>query len=159
MANIEKWVMQITLKDGVKRDSSMAFYVPAATAKAYCAAADKAARDATVIGTMFADILACTQMTEVARRVYVEDQTDPVPAVADTILRGNKIVVQASAGGTPLTFTIPGRDPSSYTQDADHLTINIGSAGDFKTLIDAIAANCISVHGDSITVVGAYLND
>lgn len=159
MANIERWVMQITLRDGVKRDSSMSFYVPAATAKAYCAAADKTARDATVIGTLFADILATTLCTEVARRVYVEDQTDPVSAVADTVLRGNKIMVQASAGGAPLTFSVPGRDPAAYTQDTDHLTIDISEAGDFKTFIDAVAANCISLHGDSISVVGAYLND
>lgn len=159
MANYPHWVMQITLQDGVGRDSVMAFYVPEATAKLYFAAADKAARDATAIGVLFGKILAVTECQEVARRVYVEDLTSPLSALDDDILRGNKIVVHAQAGADPLTFTVPGRDATSYTQNSDKVTIDISAAGDFKTFYEGVQSVCISRHGESINVLAANLND
>jgi len=159
MANVEHWVAQITLMDGVQRTSVMAFYVPEATAKLYFAATDKTARDATAIGQLFAKVLTVTEMQGAARRVYIEDKEDTLTALDDDVLRGNKIVVHAQTGGDPLTFTIPGRDATSYVQNSDKVTIDIEATSDFKTFYEAVEATCISRHGDAIVVVGANLND
>lgn len=93
MANYPAWYCEIGLIDGALRKSSVVFRVPEATAKLYMAAADKAARDATAIGGLLTKVLTVTQMAETFRKCWVEDKTAPVSAVADDILRGNKIVV------------------------------------------------------------------
>jgi hypothetical protein len=159
MANYPSWVAEIGLQDGVNRRSTMAFYVPEATAKLYMAAADKAARDATAIGTFLTLCLTVTEMTEVYRRVYVQDLTSPVSALDDDILRGNKIVVGFQSGPKNFTMTIPGRDATAYTQKADSPEIDISAAGDFKTWYEAFETACLSIDGLSVDVTKAYLND
>jgi len=159
MANYPSWVMEQGLIDGVGRHSVMSFQVPAATAKTYMAAADKTARDATAIGLLFAANLTVTKMSEVYRRVYVNDLESPIAPIADDILRGNKIVVQVQTGPKNLKFTIPARDETAYTQNADELTIDIVASGDFADWIALVESTTLGVDGLAQSVTGAYLVD
>ncbi len=159
MANYPKWYAEIGLRDGVLRNSRMVFRVPEATAKLYFAAADKAARDATAIGGLLTACLTVTQMTETYRKVWVEDETAPVTTLADTILRGNKVTVGYESGADNFVFTIPARDASAYTQNADQLSIDIEAAGDFKTFYELVETVCIGPTGLSLNVTKAYIND
>lgn len=159
MTNYPKWVAEITVRDGVGRDSTVQFYVPEATAKLYFAAADKAARDATAIGTLFTDVMACMSGAEVQRKVWVEDLTSPVTNPSDDVLRGNKIAVGYQAAGRNYTFTIPTRNPASYTQKTDSIEIDLAAAGDFADFVTQFNAVCLSVNGTAATVTKAKLND
>ncbi len=159
MANYPEWYAEMTVMDGVQRTSTMSFRVPEATAKLYVAAADKAARDATAIGVFFAALLETTLCAEVSRRVYVIDKNMPVGAVDDTVLRGNKIVVGYQSGAGNFTFTIPGRDGTSYTQKPDEPEIDITASGDFKTFYESFETVCLGPNGIAVDVTKAYLND
>lgn len=159
MANYPTWVAEIGLRDGVKRDSIMSFRVPEATAKLYMAAVDKAARDATAIGLLLSAVLTVSLCAERYRRVYVEDKTAPVTNPADTVLRGNKVVVGYQSGPGNYTFTIPGRDPSAYTQNADEVTIDISATGEFADFLALVASTALGPTGLSVAATEAYLND
>lgn len=159
MTNYPQWSAEITVRDGVGRDATVQFYVPEATAKLYFAAADKAARDATAVGQLFAAVKLCMSGSEVSRKVWVQDLTAPVTNVADDILRGNKIAVGYQAAGRNYTFTIPTRNASSYTQKTDSIEIDLGAAGDFADFVTAFNATCLSVNGTGATVTKAKLND
>ncbi len=159
MANYPQWYAEIGLRDGVNRNSRMVFRVPEATAKLYMAAADKAARDATAIGGLLTACLTVTQMNETYRKVWVTDETAPVAALADTILRGNKLTVGYATGADNNSFTVPARDASAFTQNADELSIDIEAAGDFKTWYELVESVCLGPTGLAMTVTKAYIND
>lgn len=159
MANYPSWVAEIGLIDGVTRHSTMSFRVPEATAKTYMAAADKAARDATAIGLLLSACLTVTSMEETYRRVYVEDLNSPVGDVADTILRGNKIVVGYQSGPGNFTFTIPGRDGTAYTQQADKVSLDLSATDAFTDFISLVESTALGPGGLAISVTKAYLND
>lgn len=159
MANYPRWLASMTLRDYAERDSVFQVYVPEATAKLYFAANDKAARDATAIGTMFAALLDCTQMEEVQRAVTVIDEKAPVPSAADGVARGNKIVMYGQTGPDGWTQSIPGRDPAAYTLKTNSIEIDIEAAGYFKTFYESLQTVCVGKGGLAIDVQSAAIND
>jgi len=159
MAQYPSWVAEIGLMDGVGRASSVSFRVPSATAQAYFAAADKAARDATAIGLLLTAVKTLTLMTEVYRKVYVQDLEKPIGAIADTILRGNKFTIGYESGIGTYSFTIPGRDESSYVQNADALSIDFAADSDLADFITLFESTCVGPNGVAVSVNKAYIND
>lgn len=159
MANYPNWVASITFRDGADRPSTVQFYVPEATAKLYFAAADKAARDATAVGLLFAAVAKCTSMVIESQTCSVIDVTSPYTLPAEDVLRGNKIVIGYLSGPRQFTLTIPGRDESSYTPKADSVEIDYEAAGDFADFITAFESACLGITGLAVSVVKAYVND
>lgn len=159
MANYPRWEASITLKDGANRTSTVSIFVPEATAKLYFAAADKAARDATAIGGFFADVLTVSSMVEVDRSVRVVDVTAPVTIPAETVLRGNKIVLLGQTGAQGYKLTIPGRDATAFTPKPDSIEIDIEAAGDLADFITSLEAVALGVGGLSVDVQKGLVND
>lgn len=159
MANYPRWLASMTLRDYAERDSVWQVYVPEATAKLYFAANDKAARDATAIGTLFGYLLTVSKMKEVQRAVTVIDETAPVATVDEGVLRGNKIVMYGQTGPDGWTLSVPGRDDTAYTLKTNSFEIDIEAAGDFKTFYEAVETTCLGKGGVAIVVQAAALND
>lgn len=159
MANFPKYEASLTVKDNAGRPSVVSFYVPFATAQAYWAAADKAARDATTIGVFFTKLMACVDGVEVSRQVTLIDETDPFSLPASGVVRGNKIVIAGTGGGKPYIVSLPTRKASSYTLKPNSIDIDIEAVGAFATFVDAIGATAVDSNGNSINVTKAYLND
>lgn len=159
MANYPRWMASITLMDNAERKSVVEFYVPEATAKLYFAAADKTARDTTALGVLFSDIQACTEMNLVQQMVSVVDELAPVTIPASGVVRGNKVVLAGQTGPNPFLVTIPGRDSTAYTLKTNSIEIDIEADGALKTLIQQIQTICVGIHGESVDIQKAYLND
>lgn len=159
MANYPTWVAEIGLRDGVNRNSTVSFRIPEATAKTYMAAADKTARDATAVGLLLTAVKTLTLMSETYRRVYVQDLTKPIGAIADTILRGNKFTLGYESGAGQFSFTIPGRDPSCYVQNADELSLDIAATSALADFITLFESTCLGPSGLSVSANLGYIND
>lgn len=159
MANFPGWTASITLRDGADRPSTVQFYVPEATAKLYFAAADKAARDATAIGLLFAAVLTLTGMVEESRSVQVTDITSPYTIPAETVLRGNKLVLGYLSGARSFTISFPGRDTTAYTPKADSIEVDFEDAGDLADFITLFESTALGITGLAVSVNKAYVND
>jgi hypothetical protein len=159
MANYEQWEASMTLRDGADRPSTVSIFVPKATAQAYFAAADKAARDATAIGGWFAKVLTVSAMVEESRRVTVIDLNAPYTIPDEAVLRGNKIVLLGQTGPKPYKLTIPGRDATSYTPKTDSIEIDVDAAGDLKTFIESTETVALGSGGVAVDVQKALVND
>jgi len=159
LANYPTWVASLTVRDGAQRASTIQFRVPEVTAKLYFAAVDKAARDATAIGLLFAAFLTLTSGVEQMRSVTVMDETAPVTYPAEAILRGNKIVVGYHSGAQDPKITVPARDATAYTQKEDSIEIDITAAGDFADWITLFESTALGPQGLAVEVFKAYLND
>lgn len=159
MAIFNSWFATVTVKDGANRDSIISINVPAATAQAYLAAADDAARAASTVGALLTAAVAATGGAEVKRSVSIESITDPVTIPAEEVLRGNKVVLGVASGGANFTMTLPCRDASKYTPKPDSIEIDIDANGPLKTFIGLYNAGAVSVRGSSVRVTKAYVND
>lgn len=159
MTNYPTWYASMTVRDGAQRPSTLSFRVPEATAKLYFAAADKAARDATAIGLLFAGFLTLTKGVEESRSVTVRDETSPLVYPDEDVLRGNKIVVGYLTGAQVAKITIPARDGTAFTQKEDSIEIDITAAGDFADWITLFEATALGPNGLAVDVFKAYLND
>jgi len=159
MANYPTWFASLTVRDGAQRASTIQFRVPEATAKLYFAAADKAARDATAIGLLFAAFLTLTGATEQMRSVTVQDEAAPVSYPAETVLRGNKIVAGYHSGAGDFNITVPARDETAYTQKENSIEIDIAAAGDFADWITLFESTALGPNGLAVDVFKAYVND
>jgi hypothetical protein len=158
MANFERAKAFITFKDGANRTSTVEWNVPLATARAYWAAANKGARDATAIGLLFAAAALCSLLVVERTGVYLEDQESPITLPAKTALRGNKIVTGFLSNAKNYTFTLPGRDPTKYTPSSG-ITIDFEAEGDYADFLALFQSTCISDNGGPVTVMEAYVND
>lgn len=160
MANYPKWFASMTLRDNADRTSIWQIRVPEATAKLYFAAADKAARDATAIGLLFAQVLLCTDMVLESQGVTVLDETAPLTLPASGVARGNKIVLLGEAGPDPWKLTIPGRKASAFTLKTNSVEIDIDEAGALNSLIALIMTTGIGTNnGLAINVLEGMIND
>lgn len=159
MANYEMWEFSLNLRDGADRPSSVQARVPKTTAQLYFAAADKAARDATAIGLIFAALLTVTGMVEESRSVTVMDVNSPYTIPDETVLRGNKIVLLGLTGAKGYKLTLPGRDPTSYTPKADSIEIDIAATGNLADLITLLDAGILGSNGVAVNITKGYVND
>jgi hypothetical protein len=159
MANYPKWYASMTLRDYANRPSVVNVRVPEATAKLYFAAADKAARDATAIGLLFAGLLTVTEMVEESRSCYVQDETAPVVLPATGVVRGNKAVLLGETGAEGYRLSIPGRKAASYTLKTNSIEIDIEADGDFKDFIALLETAALGVGGLAVAITEAILND
>jgi len=159
MAEIARYILSITVIDGVNRESVIQYYVKSADAKAYMAAADTAARNATNLGVLINNVEALTLAGTMKWAISGEFlQDDPRP-IADDVLRGNKLLFHLASGGRGLISTIPARDPTAYTQDADSLSIGLAAGDDVNTWVTQVNAYVVDAFGNSVVVTGGEIVD
>jgi hypothetical protein len=159
VANFTRYVLSITFKDGVQRDSVVSYYVLPAEAKAYFAAADKAARDASALGVLATKVKAMTLMFPVQVSVSIEDVTDPVTIPAVTTLRGNKLAFAMRSGGRGLTTTIPGRDPASFEQGPDSLLVALDTPSAMDDFVLAVGGHVVDQFGNTVSIIEGRVVD
>ena len=159
MAEIARYILSITVIDGVNRESVIQYYVKSADAKAYMAAADTAARNATNLGVLNNDVEALTLAGTMKWAISGEFlQDDPRP-IADDVLRANKLLFHLASGGRGLISTIPARNPAAYTQDADSLSIGLAAGDDVNTWVTQVNAYVVDAFGNSVVVTGGEIVD
>lgn len=159
MAEIARYLLSVTVVDGVNRDSVIQYYIKAADAKAYFAAADTAARAATAIGVLIQRVLAITLAGALKWAVSGEfAQDDPRP-IDDDVLRGNKLSFGLSSGGRGLTTTIPARNPAEYTQSADSLNISLTGGDGVQDWITQVEGYVVDQFNNPVVVTSGRVVD
>lgn len=159
MAATDRWVASMTLRDGVGRDSVFQFYVSATDGKAYMNAAQGGTRDATLVGVLFAKLLGITDCVPVQQSVQLEQMEDTVPAVADTVLRGNKLKFTYRAGGSTYGFTVPGRELAGYSQQPDSLKVDLITPTAMVDFISAYEGVAKSLYGATPLITAIAIVD
>lgn len=141
--------------------ASVDHYVPAAAVTAYNAAADDAARAATLIGALLSAEDALTKGVTSKVDVgfsYVQDAALP-PAVSEFVYAFDKVGVSFTADGEYYTSSIPARDDANITLSSDGITVDTG-AGASTEVTDYIAAfNAVvlSEEGVAGTIANMYI--
>lgn len=159
MALFTRYILSMTFKDGVNRDSVVSYYVLPTEAKLWFAAADHTAKLATGLGSLVTAVVAETAMSLINTQVTVEELNDPVVLPADTILRGNKLTFALRAGGRGLTTTIPGRDPAGFTQDAGSLIIDLSTPAAMVAFQTALESHVVDAFGNAVTLMEGRVVD
>jgi len=141
--------------------ASVDHYVPAAAVTAYNAAADDAARAATLIGALLTAENALTLGVEVSVSVgfaYVQDAALP-PAVSEFVFAFDKIGVSFAADGEYYTSSIPARDNADITLSSDGITIDTGAGASPEVLAYIAAFNAVVLSEELIagTIANMYI--
>lgn len=169
MAIVEQFIASAQLWDSAQKLASASFYVGAVDARAYLAAADQTARDATKVGLL---LNAAINMTHAEGEQYyrkysveanfVNDQAENA-SPADQFYNSNKwkVTCETTRAGLPAldTVYIPMRDPTQVTMQSDGVSVNLTlpAADD---LIAQIVDTALSKYGTAITgVVSITAND
>lgn len=159
MAEFLSWFTEITVMDGVLRDSVISFNVTESEAQEYVDAADDAGRAASVIGGLIAATLGMTDCAFVQTRVGIQVKNDPVSNPADTVLRGNKLMFHVRSGGRGLVFTIPGRKASAFAQGTDSLNVSLTTPAAMAAFVGAVELAASDQFGHGIDVQSAEVVD
>lgn len=159
MATTMRYVATLSGIDGVKRPCQFQTYVAEVPAKAWLAAADDAARDATLVGTLFTAVLGMTEMEVVSRTVSAENVENTTVVPDETVLRGNKLAFGMSGGGRKGTLTMPARNPASYTQSEDSLNCGLLAPAAMAAFVAAYQAVGVNIDGDDYDIVSARVVD
>lgn len=159
MAEFLRWEVSITTMDGVLRPMVFQAFVSQDDAQDYLAQTDDAGRAGTALGDFISKYLLTQDGSFVQSSVGLAVVNDPVSNPADTVLRGNKILVHTRAGGRGLVFSIPARKTSAYTQEVDSLKIDITANGALKNFLAVYATVATDMFGNSVTPVAAEIVD
>jgi len=159
MATSMRYVATLSGIDGVKRPCVFQCYVTPTSAKAWFAAADDAARDATGLGALFTAAAAMSEMSIAARTVTGENVEDTTVVPTEDVLRGNKLAFSLSGGGRKGTMTIPARNPASYTQAEDSLNCGLLAPAAMAAFVTAYQAVGVNIDGDDYDIVAARVVD
>lgn len=152
--------VSFNMEDGKGRPCGNTYYVPVAAAKAYVAAADQAARDATLIGVLRLAYLAMTEAVEVDTTVSYENyESAVVPPADETVLRGNKLSFGVTGGGQDRRFEIPARDASAYDNQDNTLEVPIISPTAMSNFVAAYAAVVTDAFGNARIIQSARVVD
>lgn len=141
--------------------ASVNHYVPAAAVTAYNAAADDAARAATLIGALLAAENDLTKGVEYKVDVgfaYVQDAALP-PAVSEFVFAFDKVGVSFAADGEYYTSSIPARNDANITLSSDGVTIDTGAGASDEVLAYVSAFNAVVLSEESVagTIANMYI--
>lgn len=141
--------------------ASIDHYVPAAAVTAYNAAADDAARAATLIGALMVAENALTLGVEYkvdVGFVYTQDAALP-PAVSEFVFAFDKVGVSFTADGEYYTSSIPARDNADITLSSDGVTVDTGAGAspEVTAYIAAFNGVVLSEEGVAATIANMYV--
>jgi len=144
--------------------STISHTVPAAAITAYNAAADDAARAATLLGALVAATLDLTRGTlakVLAGFDYVQDAILP-PTVSDQVFSFDAINTSFKAGIRFYNSFIPGRvlDPAILNLGSDGVSLDIGagSSTEVDAYISAFNAVVLGINNSAGVVVGMKIS-
>lgn len=140
--------------------STIEHYVPASAVTAYNAAADDAARAATLIGALLAaenGLSAGVHLGVTVGFAYIDNAALP-PTVSDMVFAFDKIGVSFQADGEYYVSSIPGRskDGAVVTLAPDGITILTGTGASAEVLAYVAAFNAVVLSEES--VAGTVVN-
>lgn len=164
MALVEVGRASFQLIDSANKESSGSFRVSPANARAYLAAADQAARDATAVGLLLARGLAITRGSEVANsyKLYASVGIDWVndaavkPSQAAAVYRSNKwkVTGRTTNNGVPAidTVYVPEYLITGVDMESDGISADLTDqpVADFVT---SFVATALSKFGTAFTSV------
>jgi len=130
--------------------------VTAASAKAYFAAADDAARAASDVGVLMAAVDALSEGTKLTYGVRLEiiDGSVAPPDTDAGVYPFDKFAVSEKAGFDHYQNTIPGRNMGGVFVESDGVSIVIGSGAQTQTsdFIDALETVGLGKNGSAVNV-------
>jgi hypothetical protein len=140
------------------KSASVTHYVAAAAVTAYNAAADDAARDATLIGTLITKENALTKGVHYKVDVgfsYVDSAAIP-PTVSDNAFAFDKFGISFSADGEYYVSSIPARLMTAVDMSSDGITVNTGTGATTETTGYIAAFNGVVLSEELVaaTIVG-----
>lgn len=151
----------VTFLDSANRKTTTRIRVSEADAKAYVAAADEAAADATNVGLLLASIDDLTELTFVAKGVdFVYEENSPVLPTA--AFRGNKAVFgYGSASARDFTISIPGRDNTVLNLNGVSIPVSGGAEStEVAAFNTQLVATGLDINGNAITgLIYGRIND
>lgn len=166
MAEQMAYYAQLTLGDRAKKITTFEVRVSATDAKAWFAAADTTARDATAVGVLLDrvfDVVGSSQYKSKNVVGRAENDAFIFPFGEGETYNSNKINVSYSTtlGGLPrnLQVTIPQRDPGSYELESNGINIVLDDADEIAALVTAMEATALSPYGTAMTIVEMTVND
>lgn len=152
----ERYLVSLTYRDGVNRDSVVQFNTLKADAEAWIQ--NPAQLSAKNLNDLMLSFDALTLCTRVATQVSRIDTLDTVAPINDAILRGNRLAISYRAGGRQFIITIPARNMSVINQAPNSLEVDVTS-GELNTWRARFALAARSVNGDEPSVTRAYIID
>lgn len=138
--------------------ASVTHYVAAAAVTAYNAAADDAAREATLIGALLVAENDLTKGVEVKVDVgfaYVQSAAIP-PTVSEFVFAFDKIGVSFQADGEYYVSSVPARNDANLVMSSDGITIDTGAGASDEVNAYIAAFNAVVLSEELVagTVVG-----
>jgi hypothetical protein len=159
MAEVAAHVMYVSFLDAANRLSDWQFRIQSASAKAYVAAADDTARDATAVGIALDAVKAISLLEAKDYGVRYNFTDDAVVAPTDAeALRGNKVVFGYAGSGRNFVTSVPGRDTSVMTI-VGGLNVTLEDGAAVEAFVDALETVGSDINGNSIVFQYAELND
>lgn len=154
----QKWLMSNTNpKTKRQKVASVTNYVASAAVTAYNAAADDAARSATLIGALQDARNALSIGVPLGMNVgfaYVDNAAIP-PAANEFVFPFDKFGVSFRADGENYVSSIPARDDANVVMSNDGVTVDLGAGATTETtdFVSAFNAVVLSEEGVAATIV------
>lgn len=154
----QKWLMSNTNpKTKRQKVASVTNYVAAAAVTAYNAAADDAARAATLIGALITarnDLSIGVPLGADVGFAYVDNAAIP-PTANEFVFPFDKFGISFRADGENYVSSIPARNDANVVMSGDGVTVDTGAGASDETnaFVAAFNAVVLSEEGAAVTVV------
>jgi len=162
MAIVARYLASVQVWDSAGKKGSLTLRVGAADAKAYVAAADQAARDATDVGLLLTHALNVTlaKATEHYAKYslvsdFVNDAAVQYGAQADVYNSNDlKVTYSTTNAGLPAieSIYVPMRR-TDYMMESDGVHVSLNEADDIQTFCEDMVATGLSSFNTAITAV------
>jgi len=141
--------------------ASVDHYVSAAAVTAYNAAADDAARAATLIGALLTAENDLTKGVEYSVSVgfaYVQNAALP-PAISEFVFAFDKVGTSFTADGEYYTSSIPARNDANITLSSDGVTVDLGAGVSDEVAAYVAAFNAVVLSEELVagTIANMYI--
>jgi len=160
MAEVPAYYATVSVGDSAKKITTVRLRVDATDGKAYVAAADKAARDATKVGLLqlaLFSLMLSSQYYSFGLDTVMYNDAFAYPDPETNAFNSNKlnVSIKTSVGGLPrnLEFTIPQREPSSFEMESNGINVVLVDGGDVQDLCEQIVDTMLSSYGTAVTSV------
>jgi len=158
--NFSFWMSEVNPKTKTNKVASVEYFVTAAAVTAYNAAADDAARAATligVLGTALENLTLGTLKSVSAGFDYSDSFTVPAPDVFAFSFDKFLISSRDTVDNRAVTTTIPARNDTNISIESDGTTVDI-AAPDMSDFVTAYEAVVLSDSGNAVNVIRATIS-
>lgn len=164
MALVEVGRASLQLIDSADKLSSPSFRVSPANARAYLAAADQSARDATAVGLLLGRTLAITRGSEVANsyKIFADvgiqwvNDAAVTPSTASAVYRSNrwKVTGRTTNNGVPAidTVYVPEYLITGVVMESDGISADLTDQP-VQDFVTSFIATALSKYGTAFTAV------